>query len=395
MLSNLIIKASLNLNGKTNKNGLRTVVITIYQSGTKLRTSINTKIFVNKSDFKYGKIQPTEPNYDLYNKKISRRIRKLMEIEDEMETKNIIITPKKLKEYYKNNLTSSATISEWVNSVIIPSADRKISTKNSYQSLAKSIEDYNKGTTIRDLTYDFLVRYMKWMKDVKKLSHNTIVGRMKALRCLCNEAKKRDIMKIDEDPFKNYTIKEMIPRNEYLTEKEVTMLEKIRCIDKKLEHIRDAFVFCCYTGIRFSDFKNLRDENFDKKNMKLTFRQRKTGNPVELPLGSLFGGKPLDILNKYSSVEKFSNIGHNSTVNKNIQSIGKMVNIKTHLHFHLARHTCATLLNMHNLQMQEIQHILGHSRMETTSRIYAVTDYKQLKNSLDKAFKPGKRKQND
>ena len=395
MLSNLIIKATLNLNGKTNKNGLRTVVITIYQSGTKLRTSINTKIFVNKEDFKYGKIQPTDPNYDLYNRKISRRIRKLMEMEDEMEMKNIDITPKKLKEYYKNNLTASATIPEWVESVIIPCVDRKPSTKNSYRNLAKSIEDYKKGTTIRDLTYDFLVRYTKWMKDDKKLSHNTIVGRMKALRCLCNEAKKRDIMKIDEDPFKNYTIKEMIPRSEYLTEKEVAVLEKFKSKDKKAEHIRDAFVFCCYTGIRFSDFKSLKEEDFDRKKMKLTFRQRKTGAPVELPLGSLFGGKPLDIINKYTCVEKFSKIGHNSTVNKTIQAIGKELGIKTHLHFHLARHTCATLLNMHNLQMQEIQHILGHSRMDTTSRIYAVTDYKQLKSSLDKAFKPGKRKRND
>ena len=388
MLSNLSIHAALNLNGKTNRNGLRTIVIVIYQSGTKLRTTINTKICVREEDFKFGKVQKSDENYDLINRKIKRRIRKLMEFEDEMEEKNIEITPKKLKEYYKNNLTASATVSEWVESVIVPSINRKESTKNSYKCLAKVIEEFNKGTTIRDLTYDFLERFTQWMKNVKKLKHNTITGRMKALRCLCNEAIKRNILKSDDDPFKNYTIKEMIPRHEYLTESELKRLEKLKLDDDKhLSHIRDAFLFCCYTGMRFSDFKSLESYNYNPKNMKLSFKQGKTGSLVELPLKKLFGGKPVKIMRKYRSIEAFAKIGHNSTVNKKLKEIGKRANIKVDLHFHLARHTCGTLLNAKGMQMQEIQRILGHARMDTTSRIYAVTAYKQLSNSLGKAFK--------
>ena len=30
----------------------------------------------------------------------------------------------------------------------------------------------------------------------------------------------------------------------------------------KLGHIRDAFLFCSYTGVRFSDFKQLNDDCF-------------------------------------------------------------------------------------------------------------------------------------
>lgn len=394
MFSDIIMRVTLNRNCHLTVAGERTVVISIYKPGTKERAIINTKIRVYEKDFKHGRVQDSDPLFCEKNKKIIERYKRLMQFECEQEQNGNEISPKRLKEYYLNNLSSSATIDEWVDSVIMPST-RKVNTKYSYKSLSKSINEYRKETRLGDLNYDFLERYTQWMRNVKMLKENTIIGKMKALRCLVNEAIKRDVIKIDKDPFKNYTIGEMTPNDIYLEPAEVRKLEKMLFEDKSLEHVRDAFLFCCFTGLRFSDFKNLTEFNYNKKHHKLSIKQSKTGNMVELPLNKLFGGRPLEIMMKYKSIEDFVSIGHNTSVNKKLKTIEEMSKMKKHLHFHLARHTCGTLLNMKGLLMQEIQKILGHARMETTSKIYAVTSYKQISKSLSAAFKHKKKKNNE
>ena len=176
----------------------------------------------------------------------------------------------------------------------------------------------------------------------------------------------------------------MTPRREHLTEYELKRLIKVD-VDGKEAHVRDAFLFCCMTGLRYSDFISIKTDNL-RKNI-LTIQQQKTSGMVRIPLSSLFHGIPLGILNKYKSVEEFANIGHNSTANRMLKDIAKKAGVKKNLHFHLARHTCATLLNLYGLKMQEIQQILGHARLETTSAHYAETTIKQLDKSLKRAFK--------
>lgn len=65
-----------------------------------------------------------------------------------------------------------------------------------------------------------------------------------------------------------------------------------------LEHTLDAFLFCCYTGLRYSDFVNLNEKNIVKMDGKLwlIFDSVKTGTEVKLPLNLLFEGKALTLL---------------------------------------------------------------------------------------------------
>jgi integrase len=139
-------------------------------------------------------------------------------------------------------------------------------------------------------------------------------------------------------------------------------------LDGRLAHIRDAFVFCCYTGLRFSDFCLLREEflkvedgcTWIKMNMK------KTGTEVAIPVGLLFEGKGVEILKRYPSVEAFARIGSNSKVNQSLKELQKSAHINTHMTFHLSRHTCATLLCYQGVPITTIQKILGHTRLATT-----------------------------
>jgi integrase len=48
--------------------------------------------------------------------------------------------------------------------------------------------------------------------------------------------------------------------------------------------IRDAFIFCCYTGLRWCDVANLRWTQIKDNTLTTTIIQKKTGKPVELTL---------------------------------------------------------------------------------------------------------------
>lgn len=382
MIAKIDYNITLNRNGYVNRKGTREVVIELYQLGS--RATINTHIRVTTQELKYGRFQECCPLRVEYTRIIDEMVKELTHIEMEIICSHRECTPRKLREAWKNNLSRSALLSDFTESIVGPSS-RKDNTKASYRTLVKGLEEFSPSLRIKDINYDFLERWVNWQRDVKQMKHNTIIGRLKALRCLMNEAIKRDVLTVDEDPFKAYTIGEMKTNKEYLTQSELGRLERAECADQRHGHVRDAFLFCCYTGIRWGDFRSLKSDQL--KNGVLTVDQLKTGHIVQIPLTDIFSGKALEIVSRYPSLETFANIGHNSHSNQLIREVAASVGIKKRVHWHLARHTCGTLLNQHGLKMQEIQHVLGHQRLETTERHYAATSYEQVKKSVKRAFK--------
>lgn len=382
MIAKIDYNITLNRNGYVNRKGTREVVIELYQLGS--RATINTHIRVTTPELKYGRFQECCPLRVEYTRIIDEMVQELTRLEMEIICSHRECTPRKLREAWRNNLSRSALLRDFTESVVRPSG-RKANTKESYYTLVKGLENFSPGLRIKDINYDFLERWVNWQRDVKQLKPNTIIGRLKALRCLMNEAIKRDVLTVDEDPFKAYTIGEMKTNKEFLTESELRRLERVEVADQKHGHVRDAFLFCCYTGIRWGDFKSLRSDQV--RNGILTVDQLKTGHIVKIPLSDIFGGRAMAIISRYPSLEAFSDIGNNSCCNQIIREVAAVAGIRKRVHWHLSRHTCGTLLNQRGLRMQEIQHVLGHQRLETTERHYAATAYEQVKKSVRKAFK--------
>ena len=363
MIAAVDYNVCLSRSGYMNRQGLRQVVIEVYQMGC--RRALNTHIHVLAADFAYGRVQPSHPDHDLLNRRIRRMVRRLMELEDEMLDAGHEPTPERIIDAYIHHLTRSATIGEWIDSVVEPSG-RRTGTKGNYRALRHSLNDFHPGLRIREISYDLIERWMNWMRTERHLCPNTITCRLKSLRCLVNEAIKRDVLRVDEDPFKHIRIPEIKARREHLTEQELAAIEQLKISDKKLSHVRDAFLFCCYTGLRWSDFRALTSSNLSGQ--LLILRQHKTGHPVRIPLATLWEGKALALIARYATLERLAHVGSNLACNQAVREIGRMAGIKKRLHWHLARHTCGTLLNQRGLRMQEIQYILGHQKQATTEK---------------------------
>ncbi|MFS2492544.1 site-specific integrase, partial [Phocaeicola vulgatus] len=235
-----------------------------------------------------------------------------------------------------------------------------------------------------DLTYTFLRDFEQYLRE-KGNAVNTIAKHMRQLRTLVNEAINQGYMHADAYPFRKYKIKQEKGRHEFLTPDELKKLETVEVEEESMRHVLDAFLFCCYTGLRYSDFCQLTPENFIRINGKrwLYFKSVKTGVEIRLPLHLLFESRALGILDRYPDIGSFAALPCNSEVNKQLRKLAGLCGIKKRITYHVSRHTCATLLVHQGVAITTVQKLLGHTSVKTTeiySEVLSSTIVRDLKN---------------
>lgn len=261
-------------------------------------------------------------------------------------------------------------------------SDRRESTKENLFTTITVLQEFRPGLDFKDITYTFLKDFEVYLRE-KGNGINTVAKHLRQLRTLVNEAINQGYIHADAYPFRKFKIKQEKGRHEFLTPDELKKLENLEVHDLKLRHVLDAFLFCCYVGLRFSDFCQLTPSNFIRVNGKrwLHFKSIKTGIELRLPLHLLFEGKALAILDR-NCITEFASLGSNSEVNKALSVITSMARIKKHVTYHTARHTCATLLIHQGVPITTVQKLLGHTSVKTTeiySEILSSTILRDLK----------------
>lgn len=274
-----------------------------------------------------------------------------------------------LKDSIKRDTPISVTFPVFAKEYVKHS-DRRQSTKDNLITTINVLQEFRTGLDFKDITYTFLKDFEAYLRE-KGNGVNTVAKHLRQLRTLVNEAINQGYIHADAYPFRKFKIKQEKGRHEFLTPDELRKLENLEVHDQKLRHVLDAFLFCCYVGLRFSDFCQLSPENFIKVNGKkwLHFKSIKTGIELRLPLHLLFEGKALGILDRYN-IEEFADLGCNSDVNKYLAQIAEMARIRKHITYHTARHTCATLLIHQGVPITTVQKLLGHTSVKTT-QIYS------------------------
>ena len=249
----------------------------------------------------------------------------------------------------------------------VQESDRKRSTKENLLTTITVLQEFRPGFDFKDITYTFLRDFEVHLKE-KGNSVNTIAKHLRQLRTLVSEAINQGYIPSDAYPFRKFKIKQEKGRKEFLTLNELRRLENLLVSDKRLRHVLDAFLFCCYTGLRYSDFCQLTPENIIRVNGKrwFYFKSVKTDVEVRLPLHLLFEGKALAVLERYDIVTDFAKIGLNSEANKYLAQLATLARIRKHITYHTARHTCVTLLVYQGVPITTVQKLLGHTSVRTT-----------------------------
>src|ERR1035437_102231 len=231
---------------------------------------------------------------------------------------------------------------------------------------------------LQSINHEFLKNFEHYLKTVRNCGHNTTVKYIRNLRKVIRIALSNDWLKLD--PFRNITYRPKEVNRAYLTDPELKLLINKEFSNERLRRVKDIFLFCCFTGLAFTDVKNLTRENITigiNNQRWLRTKRKKTGNPSEIPLLDV----PIAIIKKYENnpicllEQKLLPVGSNQKLNAYLKEIADLCDIKKNLSTHTARHTFATTVTLtHGVSMEAVSRMLGHSNLATTKQYARIVD---------------------
>lgn len=376
------IKYRLVYNRKKQLNKQGTALVQVEASLNQRKVYFKTNIYLKPEHWDKRIAQVcNHPQANDLNAMLFEFLLHLQGIELALWKRGVPATLSLLKDAMKKNRPVNVTFPVFAKEYVTHS-DRRESTKENLYTTITVLQEFRPGLDFKDITYTFLKDFEVYLRE-KGNGVNTVAKHLRQLRTLVNEAINQGYIHADAYPFRKFKIKQEKGRHEFLTPDELKKLENLEINDRKLRHVLDAFLFCCYVGLRYSDFCQLTPANFIRVNGKrwLHFKSIKTGIELRLLLHLLFEWKALSILDKYDITE-FANLGSNSETNKVLAVITGMARIKKHITYHTARHTCATLLIHQGVPIATVQRLLGHTSVKTTevySEILSSTIVRDLK----------------
>jgi len=137
----------------------------------------------------------------------------------------------------------------------------------------------------------------------------------------------------------------------HLTLAEIKALEELKHLTPMQQTMLDRFLYSCYTGLRISDnIDSLRKDiiTADKEGLIVDLHTIKGyGSDLIHPLRLMFDGKPEKIALKYINSHQGETLfprQNRDDINAMLKIFANMAEIDKNLTFHVARHSCATLL---------------------------------------------------
>ena len=226
------------------------------------------------------------------------------------------------------------------------------------------------GQFIRD--FDF------WLKTDKHCQNNSALKHLKNLKKVVRIALANGWIK--KDPFYGIRFKQEEVNVEFLSREELDILMNKEFAIKRLEQVRDIFVFCCFTALAFVDVQQLSREHLIKDNngaLWIRKARQKTNQMCNIPVLSI----PQRILGKYEDNAECIKKGvllpviSNQRMNAYLKEIADLCGIAKRLTTHVARHTAATVVFLANdVSMENVSKILGHSNIRITQHYARVLD---------------------
>jgi site-specific recombinase XerD len=228
---------------------------------------------------------------------------------------------------------------------------------------------YDYYCLVRERLADFIHRWYNLsdipLKEVKKkfiddfgdylctnydFSPNTRIKQLKCLRHITGIAYNEEL--IMRNPFQKSIQFQKTDRG-YLTQAEVETLINFRPSKKKEEEARNVFIFCCFTGLAYTDTFHLTNEqiqqSFDGK-MWIKGKRQKTKTDYQVPLLKI----PQMIMEKYKNLlpdNRFLPVPTIQNYNNRLRKIAGECGITKNLTSHLARH----LKSYYPLKMNQLQ----------------------------------------
>jgi len=249
-----------------------------------------------------------------------------------------------------------------------------------------------------DLNFD--ERFKDFLISDLKLTNNTIAKHYKTLKVFLNWATEKGYN--TNTDFQKLRAKVIDGEIYFLNWDELMKLFHLKFLNDKLSRVRDIFCFGCFTGLRFSDIINLKQENIHNDTIVVNTLKTGTKNIIPLNKYSRIIYEQYRSEDKYNLFQSISNqkmndylkeLGELAQINAPVQiirysgveRIEKIVPKYEVLTSHVARKTFITNAMIKGMSTEVIMDITTHSSYKTFKRYFKIVD-EQKRTQMNNAF---------
>jgi len=294
---------------KALKNGLLPIYLRITIDGVRVEVSTSKYIEKSKWSVEAGKIKGNSEEARTINSYLDVLRNKVYETEKLMIINN--------QEIFANSFKNKFMGVEEKQRMLIPifqehnkrmevliDKEYTLNTHKRYETSLSHIQDFIKykyslnDIPIKEVNLAFVNDFDFYLRTIRNCNNNSTIKYVRNFgkiikSCYANEW-------IYRDPFLNYRGKVKEVDREFLSKEEINSIYIKEFSTARLNQVKDAFIFCCFTGLAYIDIFQLKKSNveigIDGGKWIFTHRQ-KTDTPSRIPLLEI----PEEIIQKYAN----------------------------------------------------------------------------------------------
>ncbi|MFD0795162.1 site-specific integrase [Mucilaginibacter litoreus] len=381
---------------KSDVNGLMPLYARVTVMGKRAEISLKKKVNPAKWDAKTGYMKGSGNEVRTINNHIHQVSEEIFRIYSELQKNSEYISAEEIKNKFTgvpDERRSLLQIFDEHNADIqkLVGKDYVKATLTKYKTIRSKVAEYilhkyNRSDIYLDLLeYSFVTGFEKYLKIEAGIDHNTAMAYIKRLKRIISLAVHNHW--IPYNPFAAFKCTTRKVTREELNPEELERLIDKNFAVKRLEEVRDCFLFSCYTGYAFVDASKLTSANIVIGNdgeMWMKTNRTKTEIAANVPLLP----QAIDIINKYKNHDECVISGRilpmksNQKMNAYLKEIADLCGIEKNLTTHMARHTFATTVTLGNgVPIESVSKMLGHTKI-TTTQIYARVREQKLSSDM-------------
>lgn len=370
-------KEPVRLREKELANGVRSLYLDIYVNGK--RSYEFLKLYL---------IPETNPQAKVQNENTMRaantiKLNRILEItNNKAGLKNTSIRAKML-------------LKDWMETFRQAQEQKGVKDQKLIHNTIHALTAYNINVAMRDVNRDYIIGLTNFLRNDyrsprgKKLKDYSVINYLGCLRNALNMAVREDV--IADNPIMKLSAQDKVKapesQREYLTVEEVQQLE---ATDSPYPHIKQAFLFACYTGLRCSDVRTITWGKIvkDGEKYRLHTVMFKTKRPFYIPLSKKAMQWMPERGDKTDDDLIFENIPVQVNTKLYLQPWLDKAGITKPITFHCSRHTFGTMMLTLGADIYTTSKLMGHTKVEVT-QIYAKIINKKKDDAvslIDQAF---------
>ena len=348
-------KEPVRLREKELANGVRSLYLDIYVNGK--RSYEFLKLYL---------IPETNPQAKVQNENTMRaantiKLNRILEItNNKAGLKNTSIRAKML-------------LKDWMETFRQAQEQKGVKDQKLIHNTIHALTAYNINVAMRDVNRDYIIGLTNFLRNDyrsprgKKLKDYSVINYLGCLRNALNMAVREDV--IADNPIMKLSAQDKVKapesQREYLTVEEVKQLE---ATDSPYPHIKQAFLFACYTGLRCSDVRSITWGKIvkDGEKYRLHTVMFKTKRPFYIPLSKKAMQWMPERGDKTDDDLIFENIPVQVNTKLYLQPWLDKAGITKPITFHCSRHTFGTMMLTLGADIYTTSKLMGHTKVEVT-----------------------------